>query len=42
MNHVFCNIIDQYVLVYLENILVYSEIADDHEKHLHEVLTAHI
>ena len=36
MNHVFSNIIDQYILVYLENILVYSKTTKTHEKHLHE------
>ena len=38
MNHVFGNIIDWYVLVYLDNILIYSETADEHEKHLNIVL----
>ena len=33
INHVFSDIMDQYILVYLYNILVYSETAD-HEKHL--------
>ena len=37
MNYVFSDLIDWYVLVYLDNILVYSEIANNHEKHLCEV-----
>ena len=37
MNHVFNDITDQYVLVYLDDILIYSETTDDHEKHLCEV-----
>ena len=37
MNHVFSDIIDCYVLVYIDNILIYSKTADDHEKHLHKV-----
>ena len=31
INHVFSIVIDQYVLVYLDSILVFSEIAYDHE-----------
>ena len=38
MNHVFSNIIDRRVLVYLDNILVYSEATDGHEKHLYKVI----
>ena len=32
MNHMFSDIIDWYVLVYLDNILVYSETTNDNEK----------
>ena len=39
MNHVFSDIIDWYALVYLDNILVYGETVDDHEKHLCEVFS---
>ena len=39
MNYVFSDIIDQHVLVYLDDILVYSEATDDHEKHLCEVFS---
>ena len=37
MNRVFSNVIDQYILVYVDNILVYSETTNDHAKHLCEV-----
>ena len=39
INYVFSNIIDQYILVYLNDILVHSETADDHEKHLRKVFS---
>ena len=39
INYVFSDLIDQYVLVYLDNILVYSETANNHEKHLREVFS---
>ena len=39
MNHVFSNIIDQNLLVYLDNIIVYSKTADNNEKHLCEVFS---
>ena len=39
MNPVFCDFIDWYVLIYLDDILVYSKTADNHEKHLHEVFS---
>ena len=38
MNHVFSDIIYWYVLVYLDNILVYSKTANNHAKHLHKVI----
>ena len=39
MNYVFSDIIDQYVLVYLDYILVYSKTIDNHEKHLCELFS---
>ena len=38
LNHIFSDIIDQYILVYLHDISVYSKTTDNHEKHLHEVI----
>ena len=37
MNHAFSDIIDWYVLVYLNDILVYRETTKNHEKELHIV-----
>ena len=37
MNHVFSNILDQYILFYLDDILLYSETTTNHVKHLNEV-----
>ena len=39
INHVFSDTIDWYVLVYLDNILIYSKIANNHEKHLCKVFS---
>ena len=37
MKHVFSDVMDWYVLVYLDDILIYSKAANDHKKYLHEV-----
>ena len=37
MNAIMLGYIDKFVLVYLDNILVYSDNADEHEMHLHKV-----
>ena len=37
MNSVMSGYIDEFVLVYLFDILVYSNNADEHEVHLHKV-----
>ena len=39
MNHLLSDIIDFYVLVYLDEILVYNKTADNYEKHLCEVFS---
>lgn len=38
MNDIFRDIIDVYVIVYLDDILIYSTNPEDHEKHVKEVL----
>ena len=38
MNEVFKDMLDVSVVVYLDNILVYSDNPDDHVKHIHQVL----
>ncbi|GBG90473.1 hypothetical protein CBR_g50819 [Chara braunii] len=38
MNDIFKDILEEYVLVYLDDILVYSRTLEDHLKHLREVL----
>ena len=37
MNSVMLDYIDEFILVYLDDILVYSNNADEHELHLHKV-----
>ncbi|GBG71681.1 hypothetical protein CBR_g9094 [Chara braunii] len=38
MNDIFRDILEEYVLVYLDDILVYSRTLEDHLRHLHDVL----
>ena len=38
MQNIFYDILDKYIVVYLDDILIYSRNLDDHEKHLKEVL----
>jgi hypothetical protein len=38
MNDIFCPYIDDFVVVYLDNILIFSKTAEDHERHLRTVL----
>ena len=39
MNNVFCNYIDRFVVVYLDDIVVYSDSLDEHLDHLRKVLS---
>ena len=38
MNNVFSELLDICILVYLDDILIYSDNLVDHKKHIHEVL----
>ena len=38
MNEIFGDLLDVYVVVYLDNIIIYSNNPDDHRKHVKEVL----
>ena len=39
MNSIFSDILDKYVVVYLDNILIYSKSPEEHDEHVTEVLT---
>jgi len=39
MNEIFVDLLDVYVIVYLDNILIYSDNLEDHRKHVKEVLS---
>jgi hypothetical protein len=39
MNSVFMPELDKFVVVFIDDILIYSKNADDHEEHLRVVLT---
>ena len=38
VNSIFIDLLDVCVVVYLDNILIYSEDKESHKKHVHEVL----
>jgi len=38
MNEIFKNLLDVYIVVYLDNILIYSNNLEDHQGHVTEVL----
>ncbi|KAL0536343.1 hypothetical protein IC582_025289 [Cucumis melo] len=38
MNRVFKDFLDSFVIVFIDNILIYSKIEAEHEEHLHKVL----
>jgi hypothetical protein len=37
MNDIFGNLLDVYVIIYLDNILIYSDDPKEHKKHVREV-----
>ena len=39
MNNVFFDLLDDYVIVYLDDILIFSKTLEDHHRHLHEVFS---
>ena len=38
INHVLRNYLDQFVVVYLDDILIFSKTPEEHERHVHQVL----
>ena len=38
MNDIFSDLLDVYVIIYLDDILIYSDNPADHKKHVREVL----
>jgi hypothetical protein len=38
MNGVFCDYLDKFVQVFIDNILIYSQMMEEHDEHLHLVL----
>jgi hypothetical protein len=38
MNSIFKDLIDDYVIIYLDDILIFSQNKEDHTKHIQEVL----
>ena len=38
MNGVFCTYLDQCVIIFLDDILIYLKTKEEHEVHLHQVL----
>ena len=38
MNKVFKDFLDTFVIVFIDDILIYSKIKTEHEEHLHKVL----
>jgi len=38
MNEVFADLLDVYVVIYLDNIFIYSDNIEDHKRHIREVL----
>jgi len=38
MNEIFSDILDIYVVIYLDDILIYSDNLEDHKRHMKEIL----
>jgi thiamine transporter ThiT len=38
MNGVFCEYLDKFIQVFIDDILIYSQMMEEHDKHLHVVL----
>jgi len=38
INDIFSNLLDVFIVIYLDDILIYSDNMDDHKKHVKEVL----
>jgi len=38
MNDIFCNFLDQLFIVYLDDLLIYSETLEEHKRHVRMVL----
>jgi len=38
MNEIFVDLLDVFVVIYLDNILIYSDNLDNHKKHIKEML----
>jgi len=38
MNDIFSDVLDIFIVIYLDNILIYLDNMDDHKKHVKEVL----
>jgi len=38
MNEIFVNLLDIFMVIYLDDILIYSDNLDDHKKHIKEML----
>ena len=37
MNNIFHDLLDKYITIYIDDILIYSNLPAEHQKHVHEV-----